>query len=430
MPMARGARKGRLGTALLLGIVLAFVSIGRARSDDGTIKVGILHSLSGFSAETEAPLKDVVLMLIDLQNKQGGVLGKKLEAVVVDPASNWPLFAEKARELITKDEVSVIFGGWSGKSLLAVEQVLKENNGVLFYPSREGFSPVSNVFFTGGAPSQSVIPAIDYLMKKEGVQHWVIESSESFYPQPMHDMLQDYLKSKGVGDRDISVNRTQVGSSDWKDRVSGIGRFGSEGKKTAILLAVPNYAAADFSSELRGQGVRPQDVPVVDLSMNEVQSPQAGYGPFVGHLIVSNYLPSVSTPVNDQFIKALREFTRDPKRVPSEAMEAHFIGFNMWVKAVEKAHSTDPDRVIDALPGIEVPNLSGGISKMLPNHHITKPVFIGEVNSDGRISMVSKLLDGASSGTTNCPNCPKSGACPQAVVATCTACPKSGACPQ
>jgi urea transport system substrate-binding protein len=426
---ARRSKQGHPGVVLLFGVILVFLSASWAKANDDTIKVGILHSLSGSFASTETPLKDALLMLIDLQNQRGGVLGKKLEAVVVDPASNWPLFSEKARELITKDRVAVVFGCWTAVSLVAVQPVFKELNSVLFYPSHEGFSPVSNVFFTGGAPSQFAIPAVDYLMKKEGVKRWIVEGSESGYTQALNQILKDYFRANGIPDQDVSIHPTQFGTSDWRDRVTEIKNLASQGKKTAVLSAVANGAGAALALELVSQSVRSQDVPVLSLSMNEQQLSQEDYKPFAGHLTVSNYFPFASNPANDEFIRKWRDFTKDTKRVPSEAMEAHFIGFSMWVKAVEKVHSSDADKVIDALPGIEVPNLSGGTSRMLPNHHVTKPVFIGQIDSDGRISLVSKVSNSASSGS-NCPTCPKSGACPQAIVATCTACPKSGACPQ
>ncbi|MEH2563160.1 transporter substrate-binding protein [Bradyrhizobium sp. AZCC 2289] len=416
-------------TALLLAFIVAFLFANRAEAED-TIQVGILHSLSGAMAPTETPLKDAMLMLIDLQNKKGGLLGKKLEAVVVDPASNWPLFAEKARELITKDHVAVVFGCWTAVSLQAVQPVFKELNSILFYPSPESFSPVHNVFFTGGAPNQLAIPAVDYLMKDQGIGRWVLEGTDSNYPRTTHTILKEYLKSKGVADQDISINYTPLGNDNWQNRVAEIRTFSSAGKKTAVVLAAYGDAGAAFYRELQSQGVKPQDVPVLTISMNEDQLPQIQFKPLVGHLIVSNYVQSVESPANGEFIKSWREFTKDPKRLSSAAMESDFIGFAMWVKAVEKVRSTDPDKVIAALPGIEVQNLSGSISRMLPNHHVTKPVFISQIKEDGRISVLSKISDTRSDEKPDCPACPKSGACPQAIAATCPTCPRSGACPQ
>jgi urea transport system substrate-binding protein len=195
-----------------------------------TIKVGVLHSLSGTMAISETTLKDVMLMLIDEQNKKGGLLGKKLEAVVVDPASNWPLFAEKARELITKDKVSVVFGCWTSVSRKSVLPVFKELNSILFYPVQyEGEESERNVFYTGAAPNQQAIPAVDYLAKEEKVQRWVLAGTDYVYPRTTNKILEAYLKSKGVKPEDIMINYTPFGHSDWQTIVADIKKFGSAG---------------------------------------------------------------------------------------------------------------------------------------------------------------------------------------------------------
>jgi urea transport system substrate-binding protein len=371
---------------MALGLALAFP----AKAQE-TIKVGILHSLSGTMAISETTLKDVMLMLIEEQNKKGGVLGKKLEAVVVDPASNWPLFAEKARELITKDKVSVVFGCWTSVSRKSVLPVFKELNSILFYPVQyEGEESERNVFYTGAAPNQQAIPAVDYLMKEEKVKRWVLAGTDYVYPRTTNKILEAYLKSKGVPAEDIMINYTPFGHSDWQTIVADIKKFGSAGKKTAVVSTINGDANVPFYKELGNQGIKATDIPVVAFSVGEEELAGVDTKPLVGHLAAWNYFESIKTPGNAEFIKKWKAFTKNPKRVSNDPMEAHVVGFQMWVKAVEKVKSTDPDKVIDALPGIEAPNLTGGMSKMLPNHHITKPVFIGEIKGDGQFDVVWK----------------------------------------
>ena len=356
-----------------------------------TIKVGILHSLSGTMAISETTLKDVMLMLIEEQNKKGGLLGRKLEAVVVDPASNWPLFAEKARELITQQKVAAVFGCWTSVSRKSVLPVFKELNNILFYPVQyEGEESERNVFYTGAAPNQQAIPAVDYLMSKEGgdVKRWVLAGTDYVYPRTTNRILEAYLKSKGVAQEDIMINYTPFGHSDWQTIVSEIKKFGSAGKKTAVVSTINGDANVPFYKELSNQGVKATDIPVVAFSVGEEELAGIDTKDLVGHLAAWNYFQSVKAPINAEFIKQWQAFTKNPKRVTNDPMEAHFIGFNMWVKAVEKAGTIDPDKVIAALPGTEAPNLSGGISRMLPNHHITKPVMIGEIRADGQFDVV------------------------------------------
>jgi urea transport system substrate-binding protein len=371
----------------------------RARAAD-TIKVGILHSLSGTMAISETTLKDVVLMLIEEQNKKGGVLGKKLEPVVVDPASNWPLFAEKARELISQDKVSVVFGCWTSVSRKSVLPVFKELNSILFYPVQyEGEESERNVFYTGAAPNQQAIPAVEYLMSKDGgeVKRWVLAGTDYVYPRTTNKILEAYLKAKGVADSDIMINYTPFGHSDWQTIVADIKKFGSAGKKTAVVSTINGDANVPFYKELGNQGIKATDIPVVAFSVGEEELAGIDTKPLVGHLAAWNYFESIDTPANKAFIKQWHEFTKNPKRTTNDPMEAHYIGFNMWVQAVEKAGTTDPDKVIDGLVGIKAPNLTGGVSELLPNHHITKPVFIGEIRDDGQFDVVWKT-DGLVAG--------------------------------
>ena len=377
-------------------LLAATVFTAPAFAADDTIKVGILHSLSGTMAISETTLKDAMLMLIDEQNKKGGLLGKQLEAVVVDPASDWPLFAEKARELIEKDKVAAVFGCWTSVSRKSVLPVFKELDNILFYPVQyEGEESERNVFYTGAAPNQQAIPAVDYLMSDEGgaVKRWVLAGTDYVYPRTTNKILEAYLISKGVAPADIMINYTPFGHSDWQTIVADIKKFGSEGKKTAVVSTINGDANVPFYKELGNAGIKAEDLPVVAFSVGEEELAGLDTAPLVGHLAAWNYFESADAPINAEFIKTWKAYTKNDKRVTNDPMEAHFIGFNMWIKAVEKAGTTDPDKVIDALPGIEAPNLSGGMSKMLPNHHITKPVLIGEIQADGQFETVWKTPD-------------------------------------
>jgi len=359
-----------------------------------TIKVGILHSLSGTMAISETTLKDTMLMLIDEQNKKGGVLGKKLEAVVVDPASNWPLFAEKARELIQKEKVDVVFGCWTSVSRKSVLPVFEELNSLLFYPVQyEGEESSRNVFYTGAAPNQQAIPAVDYLAKELGVKRWVLAGTDYVYPRTTNKILEAYLKASGVKDKDIMINYTPFGHSDWQSIVSDIKKFGSQGIKTAVVSTINGDANVPFYKELGNQGIAADDIPVVAFSVGEEELSGIDTKPLVGHLAAWNYFMSVDTSENDDFIEAWHSFTKDKKRVTNDPMEAHYIGFNMWVKAVEKAATTETNAVADAMIGVTVPNLSGGTAVMYANHHLSKPVLIGEIQDDGQFETVWQTPD-------------------------------------
>ncbi len=307
-------------------------------------------------------------MLIEQQNAKGGVLGRRLEPVVVDPASNWPLFAEKARELITGG-CSAVFGCWTSVSRKSVLPVFKELNNILFYPVQyEGEESERNVFYTGAAPNQQAIPAVDYLMSKDGgeAKRWVLAGTDYVYPRTTNRILEAYLKSKGVAESDIMINYTPFGHSDWQTIVADIKRFGSAGKKTAVVSTINGDANVPFYKELGNQGIKATDIPVVAFSVGEEELAGIDTKPLVGHLAAWNYFQSVKNPTNEAFIKSWQAFKKNPKAVTNDPMEAHVIGFNMWIKAIEKAKSVAPDAVIEALPGIEAPNLTGGISKMLP----------------------------------------------------------------
>ena len=354
-----------------------------------TIKVGVLHSLSGTMAISETTLKDTVLMLIEEQNKNGGILGKKLEPVVVDPASNWPLFAEKMRGLLTQDKVDVTFGCWTSVSRKSVLPVVEELNGLLFYPVQyEGEESSKNVFYTGAAPNQQAIPAVDYLMNEMGVKRFVLAGTDYVYPRTTNKILESYLISKGVKKEDIMINYTPFGHSDWQSIVSDVKKFGSTGVKTAVVSTINGDANVPFYKELGNQGIKSEDIPVVAFSVGEEELSGIDTKPLVGHLAAWNYFESIDAPANKDFIKTWKTYIKDEKRVTNDPMEATYIGFNLWVKAVEKAGTTNVDKVNEAIIGLEVPNLTGGTAKMLKNHHITKPVLIGEIQEDGQFETV------------------------------------------
>lgn len=374
--------------------------LGTAQAADDVIKVGVLHSLSGTMAISETTLKDAVLMMVDDLNKSGGLLGKKVEAVVVDPASNWPLFAEKARELIEVDKVDVVFGCWTSVSRKSVLPVFEELNSMLFYPVQyEGEESSRNVFYTGAAPNQQAIPAVEYLMSEEGgnVKRWVLAGTDYVYPRTTNKILEAFLKSKGVAEEDIMINYTPFGHSDWQTIVSDIKKFGSEGKKTAVVSTINGDANVPFYKELANQGIQASDIPVVAFSVGEEELAGLDTAPLVGHLAAWNYFMSVDTEENAAFIKKWHAFIGDDKRVTNDPMEATYIGFKMWTHAVEQAGTTDVDAVRQAMYGQKVKNLTGGVAVMNTNHHLSKPVLIGEIQDDGQLETVWKT-DGVVKG--------------------------------
>ncbi len=377
-------KKALLGAACTVALSTA----AQVAQAEETIKVGILHSLSGTMAISETTLKDTMLMLIDEQNAKGGLLGKKLEAVVVDPASNWPLFAEKARELVSKEKVDAVFGCWTSVSRKSVLPVFEETDSLLFYPVQyEGEESSKNVFYTGAAPNQQAVPAVDYLMD-QGVERWVLAGTDYVYPRTTNKILEAYLKAKGVAAEDIMVNYTPFGHSDWQSIVSDIKKFGSTGKKTAVVSTINGDANVPFYKELGSQGVAASDIPVVAFSVGEEELSGIDTGPLVGHLAAWNYFMSVDSEANEEFIDSWQTYIKNEDRVTNDPMEAHYIGFKMWIEAVKKAGTTEPVAVQDSIIGISVPNLTGGYATMMPNHHITKPVLIGEIQDDGQFEVV------------------------------------------
>jgi urea transport system substrate-binding protein len=390
---------GKSLTAAALGAAL--LGFGFSAAAQNTIKVGVLHSLSGTMAISETVLKDTILMEIDAINAKGGLLGKKLEAVVVDPASNWPLFAEKTRQLISKDKVAVIFGCWTSVSRKSVLPVVEELNGLLFYPVQyEGEELSKNVFYTGAAPNQQAIPAVEYLMSKDGgsAKRWVLLGTDYVYPRTTNKILRSFLKSKGVAEADIMEEYTPFGHSDYQSIIAKIKKFSSEGKKTAVVSTINGDSNVPFYKELGNQGLKATDVPVVAFSVGEEELRGVDTKPLQGHLAAWNYFQSIKNPSNDAFIKQWSDYAKaksvaghKDKPLTNDPMEASVIGFNMWAQAVTKAKSTDTDKVIAAMSGQTYKAPSGIVSKMdEKNHHLHKSVFIGEIKADGQFNVVWK----------------------------------------
>ena len=365
------------------------------------VKVGVLHSLSGTMAISETTLKDTMLMLIEQQNAKGGVLGCEIEAVVVDPASDWPLFAEKARELLTVNEVDVIFGSWTSVSRKSALPVLEELNGLMFYPVQyEGEESSKNVFYTGAAPNQQAIPAVDYFLEELGVEKFALLGTDYVYPRTTNNILNQYLQDNGIAESDIFVNYTPFGHSDWATIVADVVALGEDGKQVGVISTINGDANIGFYKELAAAGVSADDIPVVAFSVGEEELSGLDTTNLVGHLAAWNYFQSADTPVNAEFIDAWKAFAGD-ERVTNDPMEAHFIGFNMWVNAVTEAGTTDVDAVREAMYGQEFPNLTGGTAVMLPNHHLAKPVLIGEITADGQFDIISQTSEVAGDAWTD-----------------------------
>ncbi|MBL8392118.1 MAG: urea ABC transporter substrate-binding protein [Candidatus Accumulibacter sp.] len=393
-------RRNFMKTISAVAVTAAFGLNSFAALAAETIKVGVLHSLSGTMAISETALKETVLMAIDEINSKGGVLGRKLEPVVVDPASNWPLFAEKARQLLSKDKVAVVFGCWTSVSRKSVLPVFKELNGLLFYPVQyEGEELEYNVFYTGAAPNQQAIPAVEYLMSKDGgeAKRFVLLGTDYVYPRTTNKILRAFLKSKGVADADIMEEYTPFGHSDYQTIIAKIKKFSSEGKKTAVVSTINGDSNVPFYKELGNAGIKATDVPVVAFSVGEEELRGVDTKPLVGHLASWNYFMSLKNPENEKFTKAYRAWAvkqklpNADKAVTNDPMEATYIGIHMWKQAVEKAKSTDVDKVIAAMAGQSFKAPSGFTIKMdEKNHHLHKPVFIGEIKADGQFNVVWK----------------------------------------
>ena len=386
-------RLTRRAALLGMGAALATPAIHGASAQAAPIKVGVLHSLSGTMAISETALRDTVLMMVEGINSRGGLLGRRVEAVVVDPASNWPLFAEKARELLQVAKVDVTFGCWTSVSRKSVLPVFEELNGLLFYPVQyEGEEQSRNVFYTGAAPNQQAIPAVEYLMSKDGgeARRIALLGTDYVYPRTTNRILRAFLNSKGIADADIMEEYTPFGHSDWQGIVARVKRFAGEGKRTAIVSTINGDANVPFYRELGNQGIKAEDIPSVAFSVGEEEFAGIDTKPLVGHLAAWNYFMSVNSPANTEFKAQWQAFIKNPRRVTNDPMEATLVGFRMWAQAVAKAGTTAVDPVREAMYGQKVDAPCGYTLEMHRNHHLSKPVMIGEVMENGQFNIVWK----------------------------------------
>ena len=388
---------------LALSAAIASIGLGSGHlyAQQKTVKVGVLHSLSGTIAISETVLKDVALMAFEEINARGGIMGARIEPVVVDPASNWPLFAEKARQLLTQDKVAATFGCWTSVSRKSVLPVFEELNGLLFYPVQyEGEEISRNVFYTGAAPNQQAIPAVEYLMSKDGgaAKRWVLLGTDYVYPRTTNKILRAFLKSKGVAEADILEEYTPFGHSDYQTIIGKIKKFAAEGKKTAVVSTINGDSNVPFYKELGNQGLKATDVPVVAFSVGEEELRGVDTKPLVGHLAAWNYFMSIKAPANDAFVRKWSDYAKakniaghKDKPLTNDPMEATYIGIYMWKQAVEKAKSFDVAKVTAAMGGQTFTAPSGITSTMdAKNHHLHKAVFIGEIKADGQFNVVWK----------------------------------------
>ena len=383
----------RRAALLGMGAALATPAINGASAQGAPIKVGVLHSLSGTMAISETALRDTVLMMVEGINSRGGLLGRRVEAVVVDPASNWPLFAEKARELLQVAKVDVTFGCWTSVSRKSVLPVFEELNGLLFYPVQyEGEEQSKNVFYTGAAPNQQAIPAVEYLMSKDGgeARRIALLGTDYVYPRTTNRILRAFLNSKGIADADIMEEYTPFGHSDWQGIVARVKRFAGEGKRTAIVSTINGDANVPFYRELGNQGIEAEDIPSVAFSVGEEELAGIDTKPLVGHLAAWNYFMSVNNPANTEFKNQWQAYIKNPRRVTNDPMEATLVGFKMWAQAVAKAGTTAVDAVREAMYGQKVDAPCGYTLEMHRNHHLSKPVMIGEVMENGQFNIVWK----------------------------------------
>jgi urea transport system substrate-binding protein len=389
----RLTRRGLLGATAAGAATLAAPAIRPSFAQGAPIKVGVLHSLSGTMAISETALRDTVLMMVEWINSRGGLLNRRVEAVVVDPASNWPLFAEKARELLQVAKVDVVFGCWTSVSRKSVLPVFEELNGLLFYPVQyEGEEQSRNVFYTGAAPNQQAIPAVDYLLGPDGgeAKRIALLGTDYVYPRTTNRILRAYLISKGIPEADILEEYTPFGHSDWQGIVARVKRFAGEGKRTAIVSTINGDANVPFYRELGNQGIKAEDIPSVAFSVGEEELAGIDTRPLVGHLAAWNYFMSVQSPANTDFLSMWRAYIKNSRRVTNDPMEATYTGFRMWTQAVAQAGTTAVDPVRQAMYGQKVMAPCGYEEEMRSNHHLTKPVMIGEVQADGQFNVVYK----------------------------------------
>ncbi len=387
---------------LMPAVLAGFLGFHAHAAD--TVKVGVLHSLSGTMAISETSLKDVLLFTFDEINKAGGVKGRMIEPVIVDPASNWPLFAEKAKQLLEQDKVAAVFGCWTSVSRKSVLPVFEQDNGLLFYPVQyEGEELSKNIFYTAEAVNQQAVPAVDYMLG-EGKKKFYLVGSDYVYPRTTNKILKKYLKMKGIPDSDIVEIYTPFGHTDYQTIVAEIKRFASAGK-ACVISTLNGDTNIPFFKEFANAGLTSENCPVVSFSISEDEFRGLPAKQLVGHLGCWTYFMSLKTPENKKFVRDFSDWLKAPKvsgiaytvsgvdpknRVTCSPMNLSRMGVYLWKQAVEKAGSFDVDLVRAALIGQKFKGPAGEV-RMQANHHLVNPVFIGETLATGQFKIIKSL---------------------------------------
>tara|TARA_R110002096_G_scaffold21440_10_gene69529 strand:+ start:2221 stop:3501 length:1281 start_codon:yes stop_codon:yes gene_type:complete len=398
--------------AILVAATIAFAPTLSLRAEEDTVKVGVLHSLSGTMAISETSLRDVLLYTFDEINASGGVLGKMIEPVVVDGASDWPLFAEKAKQLLLQDEVAVTFGCWTSVSRKSVLPVYEENNGLLFYPVQyEGEEESPNIIYTAEAVNQQAIPAVDYLLD-QGWEKFYLIGTDYVYPQTTNLVLLEYLLSKGVPIENIggglrkddsgevisAGKYTPFSHTDYQQIVSEIKRFSASGN-ACVINTVNGDSNVSFFKEFAASGLTSEDCPVVSFSLSEDEFRSLPTKDLVGHLGCWTYFMSLESEANTKFIDGFNSWLKTAdvngiekeNRVTCSPMVLSYNGVYLWKAAVEKAGSFDVKEVVAALEeGISFDGPGGTVTSQ-KNHHVTKNVYIGETLADGQFKVVDSF---------------------------------------
>ena len=377
-------------------ILIALTSILLSVNTVSAVKIGVLHSLSGTMAISETSLRDVVLMAVDEINKKGGVLGEKIEPVVVDPASDWPLFAEKAKQLILEDKVAVTFGCWTSVSRKSCLPVFEEYNQLLFYPVQyEGEEQSLNVFYTAASPNQQLVPAAEYMMSELNSKKFYLLGTDYVFPRTANKVLKAFLKTKGVPDENIIEEYTPFHHQDYQTIVGKIKAFAASGD-ACVLSTINGDSNVPFYKEFANQGLSSEDCPIMAFSVSEDELRAMDVPPLVGHLAAWNYFQSIKTKENIQFVRTFKTYCKEKglpggsKRVTCDPIEAAYFGVHVWAAACEKAGTFDVDKVRNAVYGMEF-DAPGGKKKMHPNNqHTLKPVYVGEILKNGQFKIVYK----------------------------------------